>query len=166
MSQAQTHASPKDGTTLTLPSERELVISRTFAAPREVVFEATTKEEHVRRWWGPREMEMVDCRIDFRVGGSYRYAVRTPDGMEVAFGGVYREIDAPARIVHTEGYEAMPGHDYLATVTYDEKNGKTTLTVHLLYQTREDRDGHIASGMESGMRETWERLAELIATLA
>ena len=166
MNPTETQADAKDRTTLTLPSPRELVISRTFDAPREVVFEATTKPEHVRRWWGPRAMEMVDCRIDFRVGGSYRYAVRTPDGMEVAFSGVYEEIDAPARIVHTEGYEAMPGHDYLATVTYEERDGKTTLTVHLLYQTAEDRDGHIASGMESGMRETWDRLDELIATLA
>ena len=165
MIQAQTAASGQDRTTLTLPSPRELVISRVFDAPREIVFEATTKPEHVKRWWGPRAMEMVDCRIDFRVGGSYRYAVRTPDGMEVAFSGIYREIDAPSRIVHTEGYEAMPGHDYLATVTYDEKDGRTTLTVHLLYQTPEDRDGHIASGMESGMRETWQRLDELIAKL-
>ena len=166
MIQEETQASTRSDTTLTLPSERELVISRTFAAPRAVVFEATTKPEHVRKWWGPRAMEMVDCQIDFRVGGSYRYAVRTPDGMEVAFSGVYKEIEAPARIVHTEGYEAMPGHDYLSTVTYDEKNGHTTLTVHLLYQTAEDRDGHIASGMESGMRETWDRLAELVETLA
>ena len=166
MIQEQTQASAKGDTTLTLPSERELVISRTFAAPRAVVFEATTKPEHVRKWWGPRAMEMVDCQIDFRVGGSYRYAVRTPDGMEVAFSGVYKEIDAPARIVHTEGYEAMTGHDYLSTVTYDETDGRTTLTVHLLYQSAEARDGHIASGMESGMRETWDRLAELVETLA
>jgi len=156
----------KSATTLTLPSDREILIERTFDAPRGLVYEALTKPEHVARWYGPRAMTLQVCEIDFRVGGRWRYVVRDPAGNDYGFSGEYREIVPPERIVTTEGYEAMPGHEYVATVTLDEQGGKITLLSHLLYQSPEDRDGHIQSGMEPGMRETYDRLAELIATLS
>jgi uncharacterized protein YndB with AHSA1/START domain len=159
-----TNSSP--ATTLTMPSDRELVITRTFDAPRWLVFEAMTTPEHVRRWYGPRRLTMTVCEIDLRVGGRWRYVVRDPDGNEFGFSGVYREIVPPERLVTTESFEGMPGHEYIATLTLDEHDGRTTLTNTLLYQSVEDRTGHMQSGMEPGMRETLDRLAELLATLA
>jgi uncharacterized protein YndB with AHSA1/START domain len=150
----------------TMPSDRELVIMRVFDGPRRLVFEALTKPEHVRRWYGPRRLTMTLCEIDLRPGGRWRYVLRDADGNEHAFSGVYREIVPPERIVSTEGYEALPGHDYLATVTLTERDGKTTLRSHLLYESVEDRDGHLQSGMEPGMNETFDRLNELLQTMA
>ena len=153
--------------TLTMPSDRELVITAVLDAPRDLVFEATTKPEHVKRWWGPRRFTMTACEIDFRPGGAWRYALRDNEtGREDAWSGVYREIAPPERMVYTEGWEAMPGHDYLVTATLTEKDGKTTLTSRLQYKSVEDRDGHVQSGMESGMRETYDRLGELLAAMA
>ena len=153
--------------TLTTPSDRELVITAVLEAPRRLVFEAATRPEHVKRWWGPRRFTMTVCEIDLRPGGAWRYALRDKEsGHEDAWSGVYREIVAPERLVYTEGWEGMPGHDYLVTATLDEKDGKTTLTSRLQYKSVEDRNGHVQSGMESGMRETYDRLAELLATLA
>jgi uncharacterized protein YndB with AHSA1/START domain len=152
--------------TLTMPSDRELVITRVFDAPRRLVFEAMTKPEHVKHWYGPRSLTMTLCEIDLRPGGRWRYVLRDPDGNEHAFSGVYREIVPPERIVSTEGYEALPGHDYLATVTLAEQGGKTTVRSHLLYKSVEDRNGHLQSGMEPGMNETFDRLNELLQTLA
>ncbi len=157
---------PSAVTTVTLPSDRELVITRTFDAPRRLVFAALTQPEHVRRWYGPRRLALTVCEIDLRPGGAWRYVLRDPEsGQEFAFSGVYREITPPERLVTTECYEAMPGHDYLVTVTLTEQDGRTTLRSHLLYQSREDRDGHLQSGMEDGMRETFDRLAERLAEL-
>jgi uncharacterized protein YndB with AHSA1/START domain len=159
-------ATSKFAATITLPSDRELVIEREFDAPRRLVWKALTTPEHVRQWYGLRSMTMTDCQIDLRPGGRWRYAQSTPDGQEFAFSGEYREIVAPERIVSTEGWEAMPGHEYLSTLTLDEVDGRTKLRTHLLYQSQEDRDGHIQSGMEGGMNETFDRLAELLPTLA
>jgi uncharacterized protein YndB with AHSA1/START domain len=152
--------------TLTMPSDRELVITRVFDASRRLVFEAFTKPEHVKHWYGPRSLTMTLCEIDLRPGGRWRYVLRDPDGNEHAFSGVYREIVPPERIVSTEVYEAMPGHDRLVTVTLAEQSGKTTLRSHVLYKSLEDRDGHLQSGMEPGMNETFDRLNELLQTLA
>ena len=145
------------------PSDRELVITREFNAPAALVYEALTKPEHVREWYGLRAMKMTVCDIDLRVGGRWRYVVQGPDGTEHGFSGEYKEIVPGKRIVSTEGYEGMPGTDYLATVTLVERDGKTVLTSHLLYQQKEHRDGHVASGMEVGMNETYDRLDEFLA---
>ena len=159
-------ATRNPATAITLPSDRELVITRTFAAPRALVFEAITQPEHVRRWYGLRRLTLTVCEIDLRPGGAWRYVMRDPDsGAEFGFSGVYREITPPARVVTTECFELMPEHDYLVTVTLDEQDGQTTLRSHLLYKSVEDRDGHLHSGMEAGVRETDERLAELLADL-
>jgi uncharacterized protein YndB with AHSA1/START domain len=150
-------------TMLTMPSERQLVITRTFDAPRWLVFDVTTKPEHIVHWWGLRDHEMTVCEVDLRPGGKWRYVSRTPEGEEFAFSGEYRKVVAPERIVYTEGYEAMPGHDYLVTATFTENDGKTTMNAVLQYQSQEDRDGHVNSGMEVGMRESHDRLAERLA---
>lgn len=153
--------------TLSTPSDRELVITAVLDAPRRLVFEAATRPEHVKRWWGPRNTTVTVCEIDLRPGGAWRYVIRdNATGREDGFSGVYREITPPERIVYTEGWEGMPGHDYLVTATLDEKNGKTTLTSRLQYKSVQDRDGHVNSGMEKGMRETYDRLGELLPTLA
>lgn len=151
-------------TTLTLVSDREVIITRVFDAPRKLVFEALTKPEHLVHWWGLRSHTMVVCEVDLRVGGAWRYVLRAPDGSEYGFHGEYREIVPPEKLVSTEEFEGIPpGHDYLATVTLDEQDGRTIFTNRLLYKSVEDRDGHLGSGMEAGMRETFDRLDEHLA---
>lgn len=115
--------------TLTQPSDREIVITRTFDAPRWLVFDAFTKPEHLVKWWGLRSHRLVVCEIDLRVGGKWRFVSRAPDGSEYGFSGEYREIVPPERLVSTEGYEAMPGHDYLVTATFADEGGKTRMTM-------------------------------------
>lgn len=154
-------------TTLAMPSDLEIVITRDFNAPRHLVFEAWTQPEHVKRWYGPKRLTLSVCDIDLRVGGKWRWVLREPDGSDdYAFSGEYREIVPPERLVCTECYEAMPGTDYLVTATFTERDGKTTLRSHILYQSKEHRDGHMRSGMEAGMRETLDRLAELVESMA
>lgn len=159
------NANPGANTTLTLVGDRELVITRVFDAPRPLVFEAMTRPEHVKRWYGLRDMTMTICEIDLRPGGRWRYVIRDSAGNDYGFSGVYREIVPPEKVISTEGYEAMPGHDYVVTMTLDERDGRTKMTSHLVYQCPEDRTGHIQSGMEPGMRETLDRLAELLEAL-
>jgi len=119
----------------------------------------------VRRWYGPRYLSMTVCEIDLRPGGAWRYVLQAPDGGTHGFSGVYREIVPHERLVFTEGYEGMPGTDYVVTTTFEEQNGKTTLTSTLVYKAMAHREGHIGAGMESGMRETYERFDELINAL-
>lgn len=150
---------------LAMPTERETVFRRVFNAPRHLVFEAMTRPEHVQKWYGLRSHTMTLCEIDLRPGGAWRYVVQDDQGHEHGFSGVYQEIEAPTRLVYSEGYEAMPGHDYLVTVNLAEAEGKTTVTGQLLYRSQEDRDGHYQSGMEWGMRESMTRLDELLNSL-
>lgn len=149
--------------TLTMPSDREIVVMRVFDAPRQLVFDAVTQPQHLAQWWGPRRFTLVLCEIDLRVGGAWRFVQRNEDGSEYGFRGVYQEVAAPERLVYTEEFEGMPGHDYLITMTLTEQDGKTTFTGTILYKSKEDRDGHFQSGMEAGMRESYDRLAELLA---
>jgi uncharacterized protein YndB with AHSA1/START domain len=148
-----------------MPSEREIVMTRVFDAPRRLVFEAITRPEHVAQWWGPRSMTMVNCEMDFRPGGAWRFLLRGPDGNEYGFRGEYREITPPERLVQTYEFEGMPGHVSLETMNLVEQDGKTKMTVTCLYQSVEDRDGHYYSGMESGARESHDRLAELLSAM-
>ena len=153
--------------TLDMPSDTELVITAVLDAPRHLVFEAATKPEHVRNWWGLRSSTMPICEIDLRPGGKWRYVVRdNQTGREDGFSGQYREIVPNERLGYTEGWEGLPGHDYVVTATLSEKEGKTTLRSHLQYRSREDRDGHVQSGMEPGMRETYDRLGEYLSRIA
>lgn len=163
---AQESNAIQDGTTLELPSEREILITRSFQAPAELVFEALTKPEHVRRWWAPRSRgEILQCEIDFRVGGSWRYVMRAKPGFEVGFSGKYLEIEAPTRVVQTEIFDPFPDAAAIVTVQLSERDGRTTLTSRSLYPSQAVRDQVIASGMEDGMRESFRQLTEVVQSL-
>lgn len=156
-----------DGTTLELPSDREILIARTFDAPARIVFEAITRPEHVRRWWAPRTRgEMLTCDVDLRVGGAWRYVMRTTSGMTIGFSGKILELDAPTRIVQTEIFDPFPDAVSVVTVTLTESGGKTRLQSRILYPSKEVREQVISSGMEPGMRESYLQLAELVGSLA
>lgn len=148
---------------ITLPSDTEILITRAFDAPAELVFQALTTPELVKRWWGFETSEWLVCEIDLRVGGQWRHVIRERD-MEVAFHGEYREIDAPRRLVTTEVYEGFPDPDAgsLNTVTLDEVDGVTTMTVLVQHQSQEHRDAQLASGMEGGMQVSYDRLEDLL----
>ncbi len=156
------------GVMLTLPSDREIVLTRVFNAPRRLVFEAWTRPEHVRQWYGCRIMTLLVCEIDLRVGGAYRYTMRAPDGVEHTMQGVYREIVPPARLVYTERYvtQGFTSNEALVTVIFAELDGMATLTSTVLHQSKADRDGHLGSGMETGAAEVYDRLAEHLVTMA
>ncbi len=151
---------------ITTPSDREIAMTRVFAAPRSMVFDAFTKPELVKRWLlGPDGWSMPVCEIDLRVGGTYRYVWRHARGNEMGMGGVYREIVAPERIVATERFDESwyPG-EAVGTVVLVEKGGRTTLTQTLLYESREARDAVLKSPMEEGVAAGYDRLAEILAT--
>lgn len=151
---------------VTAPGDREIVMTRSFDAPRNLVFDAHTKPELVKRWLlGPPGWSMPVCEIDLRVGGKYRYVWRRDrDGKEMSMGGVYREIVVPERIVNTEKFDDpwYPG-EALDTLILVEHAGKTTLTQTMLLESREIRDAVLKSGMESGVAVSYDRLAELLA---
>jgi uncharacterized protein YndB with AHSA1/START domain len=151
--------------TVTTPSDREIVLTRVFDAPRDLVFEAHTSCEHMSRWWGPRRYEVSSCEMDFRPGGAWRIVHRGADGTEHGFRGEFREIDRPERIVWTFEYEGMPGHVSVDTLTLQERDGKTSLTATSVFDSVEDRDGMLQSGMQEGAAETWDRLAEYLELL-
>ena len=151
--------------TIMTPSDREMVMTRVFDAPRDLVFEAHTSCEHISNWWGPRKYEVVSCEIDFRPGGTWRVVHRGPDGNEIAFHGEYREIVRPERIVWTFGFDGMPGDPGPETMVFEEHDGKTTLTTTSVFGSVGERDGVLESGMESGAVETYERLDEYLEVL-
>ena len=150
---------------VTTPSDREIVMTRAFDAPRELVFEAHSSCEHMSRWWGPRGYEIVDCKIDFRPGGAWRIVHRGPDGDEFTFFGEYREIVPPERIVWTFGYEGMPGEPGPETMTLEEHDGKTTFKSVSVFDSVEARDAMLESGMEAGAAETMDRLDEYLEVM-
>lgn len=149
--------------TLTTPTDLEVVVTREFDAPAALIFEAWTVPEHIARWMGPREMETTHCEVDLRVGGSYRFVHRAPDGSEFAFHGVYREIDPPRRLVSTFVYEGEPDAEIVNTLTLQESGGKTRVTIRSHHPSLATRNAMLESGMEHGMREGFERLEELMA---
>ena len=152
-----------DDMTVAPQGEREIVITRSFDAPRAIVYQALTNPEQVKNWWGPRQYGAVSASGEFRAGGRYRYAQNGPSG-EVAFSGEIREA-SPERMVYTEEFEAMPGHGAVTTVTLDERGGRTYLSLRSVYQSKDDRDAVIASGMEWGARLSYLQLDEVVASL-
>jgi uncharacterized protein YndB with AHSA1/START domain len=150
---------------VTTPSDREIHITRMFDAPREMVFEAHSSCEHMSNWWGPRKYEFASCEIDFRPGGKWRVVHRAEGQDDQGFRGEYREIVPPERIVWTFEWEGAPGQVSVETLTLEEHDGKTLLTANAVYDTVEDRDGMLQSGMEEGMIETYERLDEYLEVL-
>jgi uncharacterized protein YndB with AHSA1/START domain len=149
--------------TTTLPSDTEIKMTRTFDAPRHLVWAAITRPEHIKRWWG-RGNEL-DVTLDFRPGGSYRYVEHAEDGNEYAFRGEIREIVPEERVVQTFEFEGMPGHVAVETMTLEEADGKTTITTTSSFTTKEDRDGMLSSGMETGANQSYDALEALLAEL-
>jgi uncharacterized protein YndB with AHSA1/START domain len=150
---------------ITTPSDREIAMTRTFDAPRSMVFDAWTRPELIRRWLGALEgWKFVVCDVDLKVGGKYRYVWRGPGGEEMGMGGVFREIVRPERLVCTEKFDEpwYPG-DAVDTAVFVEKGGKTTVTQTVMYASKEARDGVLKSPMESGVAQSYDKLAELLA---
>ena len=147
---------------VTLPTDREVVLTRVFEAPRHLVFDALTQPELLKRWFGPRGWSLAVCQVDLRVGGKWRYILQGPDGRQMGMSGEYREIARPDRMVHTESFDDYPGLAEVTTVL-TEVDGKTILTASQICESKEIRDAIIETGMEHGAAETYDRLAELLA---
>ena len=148
---------------VSLPTEREVVMTRVFDAPRRLVFDALTKPELLRRWFGPRGWSLVVCEADLKVGGAWRWVLRGPDGRDMGMRGVYQEITPPEWLVSTESFDDYPGES-LNTLILSEEDGKTTFTITVRYASQEIRDAVIKSGMEHGAAECYDKLAELLAS--
>jgi len=151
------------GMKLTLPTDREVVVTRVLDAPRDRVFQAYVDPKAIPEWWGPRSFTTRVDRMDVRPGGAWRFVNVGPDGQEHGFHGVFREIRPPERLTWTFEYEGAPGHVSVETITFEElRGGKTKVTVTARFDSQEDRDGKVNAGMEWGMRESYERLEELL----
>jgi uncharacterized protein YndB with AHSA1/START domain len=157
--------------TVTLPTDEQILITREFDAPKELVWKAWTTPELVKRWWGAKRGEVTLAEIDLRVGGKWRYlAVTTDGGFEVGFHGEYREIVPNERLVSTEVYDGMPQGDgpeqgTLNTATFTEEDGRTKLTILVEAPSKEIRDAIIESGMEAGMQDALDLLEEVAVSL-
>ncbi len=151
---------------VTLPADEQILITREFDAPKHLVYKAYTTPELVRGWWSGHRGEMTVVEIDLRVGGMWRYVMLAHGEFEVAFHGEYREIVENERIVTTEVYEGMPdGEGALDTITFSERDGRTTLAILMELPTKADRDMVLETGMETGMQEQMDRLEELAISL-
>ena len=151
---------------VTTPSDREIVMTRVFDASRRLVWDAFTRPELLKRWLGVRGgWSFAVCEVDLRVGGAYRFVWRGPNGKEMGMGGVYREIVRPERIVTTEEFDDpwYPG-DAQDTTVFVEKGGKTTVTTTVRYASKEARDGVLKSPMETGVAQSYDKLAEVLAS--
>jgi len=150
---------------ITLPSDTDYLVTRLFDAPATLIFKAFTTPELVKRWWGFETSEWLVCDIDLRVGGRWRFVIRD-DGQEVGFHGEYREIVGPHRLVNTEMYEGVPDpgpeNHPLVSMTLDEAGGVTTMKVLVQHSSQEIRDIVLATGMESGMQVSYDRLEDLV----
>lgn len=145
-------------------AERKVVMERVFAAPRDRVWQAITEPALVAQWWGPNKYDTIVDEMDLAVGGNWRFRNTGADGIEHVFYGTYLEIDPPHRLVQTFNYEPIgPGHGSVETATLEAlADGQTRMRMVSVFGTVEDFDGMVASGMEEGARETWERLAALL----
>lgn len=151
-------------TTITAgPGRQEIVLSHVFDAPRELVFATANDPGLLPRWWGPEQLEMTVVHLDLRPGGAWRFVHRQPDGAEFGFRGVHHDVVSPERVIRTSEFEGAPGHVCLETAVYEDLGGKTRLTTTSIYQSVEDRDAMLASGMQRGARQNMRRLEALIA---
>jgi uncharacterized protein YndB with AHSA1/START domain len=149
---------------VTLPTDTQILITREFAAPKHLVYKAWTTPELIKRWWSANMGEVTLAEVDLRVGGKWRY-VMIAEGLEVGFHGEYREIVPNERIVSTEVFEGMPDAEAVDTLTLTEEGGRTKLSILVQHQTREHRDAHIESGMESGLQEALNLLEQVAISL-
>jgi uncharacterized protein YndB with AHSA1/START domain len=153
-------------TTFTQISELEFVMTRTFQAPRELVYAACTQPRHMAQWWGPRGYTMPECEMDVRSGGTYRFVHRAPDGNTYAFHGTYREVTPPERLVMTQIFDPYPMSELLVSIVLEDLgNGRTRLVDTMRFDSIESRDATLTAGMEHGARESYDRLAEHLETM-
>ena len=160
------HAVNSDSFKVTTPSDQEIRLTRLFNAPRQLVFEAMTKPEHVKQWWGRlgEGYSVPVCEIDLRVGGAWRFVNRHPAG-EAAFYGEYREITPPSRLVFTEIFEQFPDTVSVVTTEFTDEEGKTRMTATVRYPSLDVRDMVLATGMSRGAGISYDRLEDLVAEL-
>ena len=147
------------------PGSLQVLMTREFAAPRELLFRAHTDPALLVQWLGPRDLSMEVDHFEVRDGGRWRYVSRDADGGEYGFRGVFHGTPSVDGIVQTFEFEGMPGHVCLETMTFEERDGKTILRGNSVFQSVADRDGMIESGMEIGINEGYEKLDELLATM-
>ncbi|MDF5751931.1 SRPBCC family protein [Spongiactinospora sp. TRM90649] len=152
-----------EGLTVTLPSATEVKLSRTFDAPRTLVFDAFTRPELLRRWHGAKGWRLVVCEITLRPGGSWRFVSHGPGGAELGHGGVFLEVEPPARLVQTETYDGWEEGAAVVTTLFEEHDGRTAMTTTVRYPSQEARDSVLRTRMERGVGEAYDRLAELLA---
>jgi uncharacterized protein YndB with AHSA1/START domain len=148
--------------TISLPSDTEILIERKFSARKALVFDAWCKRDWIAQWYGCADQQLTTCDTDFREGGEWRWVLRDASGgFEHAFSGRYRLIERPNRLVFSERYEAIPGSDHTVALTFEEREGVTTLAMRITHETKENRDGHLKSGMETGLQESFNRIEQL-----
>lgn len=158
----------KKTTVVAEPGKQEMLITREFDAPRELVFKAVTDPELISQWWGPRDLSTEVDKMDVRPGGQWRFINRDAQGNEYAFHGVYHEVLAPERVIDTFEFEGLPesGHVTLETMRLEAlPGGKTRLTTQSVFQSVADRDGMLQSGMEEGVNDSYDRLEELLGRM-
>jgi uncharacterized protein YndB with AHSA1/START domain len=144
------------------PGKQQIIITRIFDAPPALVFKAVTDPKLIPQWWGPRNLTTEVDKMEVKPGGLWRYINYNQAGNAYGFHGVYHQITPPERLVYTFEFEGMPGHVCLETVSFADYEGKTKVTVQLVFQSVEDRDGMLNAGMELGQSESMERLADLL----
>lgn len=147
------------------PGKQEIIVRRVFNAPRDLVFKTYLDPKLRSEWWGPRNLTTNVEMIETRPGGRWRIVQRDTQGNEFAFHGVYHDVVPPERIIETFEWEGMPGHVNFNTSTLEEVGGKTTVTNRIVFQSVEDRDGMLGSGMHQGMEEGFDRFDELLERL-
>ena len=147
------------------PGKQKIIITRVFDAPPELVFEAYTDPDLLSQWLGPRSLTMIVKQMDVKPSGSWRYVHKDAEGNEYGFHGVFHTVEVPERLVQTFEFEGMPGHVSLDTAVFEAHHGKTNLKLLSVFQSLEDRDGMLWSGMESGMNEGFDRLEEVLKEL-
>ncbi len=151
----------------TLVGDREIHVERIFDAPRDRVFAAYLDPALVPQWWGPRETTTIVDELEPRTGGRWRFVMRTPDGEESGFRGVFREVTPPQRIVQTFEWEGMPGHVSVDTAVFEDLgDGRTKVVTDSVFHSGEERDGTVELGVERGVNETYDRLDEVLAAQA
>jgi len=143
---------------VTLPTDTQILITRAFTAPRHLVYRAWTTPELIARWWSADQGEVTAIDVDLRVGGTWRYVMKAPDGAEVAFRGVYREIIPDERIVSTEVYEGFPDAEAVTALTLADQGAGTMLTLLVQHSSRENRDRHVDYG--NALQEAMRRLEQ------
>jgi uncharacterized protein YndB with AHSA1/START domain len=147
---------------VTMPTDNEIVLTRVFDAPRQMVYDAFSKPELLKRWFGPHGWSLAVCEVDHRVGGGFRFVLEGPNGQRMGMRGVYREVEPPKRSVHVESYDDYPGESIVTSVLTEEM-GRTTLNATITYPSREIRDMVAKSGMEHGAAESYDKLADMLA---